>query len=50
MGEVEHKDGVPLSPTVSEDLKADMEAGNIAPAKLDRGLQGRHMQMIAIGE
>ena len=28
----------------------DIEAGQQHPAKLTRGLQGRHMQMIAIGE
>ena len=27
----------------------DVEEGNTEPAKLSRGLQGRHMQMIAIG-
>ena len=27
----------------------DVEVGHQEPAKLSRGLQGRHMQMIAIG-
>jgi amino acid permease len=27
----------------------DIEAGESQPAELHRGLQGRHMQMIAIG-
>lgn len=28
----------------------DVEVGHDQPASLTRGLQGRHMQMIAIGE
>jgi amino acid permease len=34
------------SPTTSDH---DVEAGESQPAELHRGLQGRHMQMIAIG-
>ena len=36
----------------SPDQEHDVEAGGIskAPASLTKGLQGRHMQMIAIGE
>ena len=36
---------VPGSP-----IAEDVEVGHDQPASLTRGLQGRHMQMIAIGE
>lgn len=50
MANLEHKNELDLTKTLSHDLKADIEEGGSAPAKLNRGLQGRHMQMIAIGE
>ncbi len=42
---VEDKKG----PTLVNDGTHDVEVGESKPAALSRGLQGRHMQMIAIG-
>ena len=42
----------PSPPNGAKDreLGQDVEVGQQGPAKLTRGLQGRHMQMIAIGK
>ena len=45
-GEKLPEDSKEATPT---DIARDVEEGAHQPAKLNRGLQGRHMQMIAIG-